>query len=319
MSSTSTPETASIPSVRSPRAGAIVTAQFLALGLIWGSSFLFMKVALGGVSFGQVAWARLVLGALTLGVIAIVMRVQLPRSPRVYGHLTVIAIFYAVIPHQLFAWAEQYVSSSLASIYNAVTPLMTALFAALLFRVEKFDTGRVAGVVLGFVGVIVIVAPWQVGALTGDVRGQLACLGAVACYGFTFGYMRRFLSPYALQPITAAFLYISIAAVIMVLLTPIVAWSPVQLDVWVVLSLLALGVLGTGVAYLWNMNVFDAWGPTPASSVTYITPVVGVILGIVLLGEHVAWNQPVGGAIIFVGILLAQQRIRLPHRRLPAA
>jgi drug/metabolite transporter (DMT)-like permease len=292
----------------------VVVAQFLALGLIWGSSFLFMKVALGGVSFGQVAWARLVLGALTLGVIALVMRVTLPRSPRVYAHLTVVAFFYAVIPHQLFAWAEQYVSSSLASIYNAVTPLMTALFAALLFRVEKFDVGRALGVVLGFVGVIVIVAPWEVGALTGSIQGQLACLGAVACYGFTFGYMRRFLTPYALPPVTAAFLYISIAAVVMVILTPVVAWSPVRLDVWIVLSLLALGILGTGVAYLWNMNVFDAWGPTPASSVTYITPVVGVVLGIVLLGEHVSWNQPIGGLVIFLGILLAQQRIRVTRR-----
>ncbi len=292
--------------------------QFLALGLIWGASFLFMKVALTGVSFGQVAWARLVLGALTLAVIALVMRVRLPRSPKLYGHLTVVAFFYAVIPHQLFAWAEQYVSSSLASIYNAVTPLMTALFAALLFRVEKLDAGRIAGVVLGFVGVVVIVAPWQAGALAGDLAGQLACLGAVACYGFTFGYMRRFVTPYAVPPITAAFLYISIAAVVMLILTPVVAWSPVQLDVWVVLSLLALGVLGTGVAYMWNMNVFDAWGPTPASSVTYITPVVGVVLGIVLLGERLSWNQPVGGLVIFLGILLAQQRIRLPRRVPPA-
>jgi drug/metabolite transporter (DMT)-like permease len=191
---------------------------------------------------------------------------------------------------------------------------MTALFAALLFRVEKFDVGRALGVVLGFVGVIVIVAPWEVGALTGSIQGQLACLGAVACYGFTFGYMRRFLTPYALPPVTAAFLYISIAAVVMVILTPVVAWSPVRLDVWIVLSLLALGILGTGVAYLWNMNVFDAWGPTPASSVTYITPVVGVVLGIVLLGEHVSWNQPIGGLVIFLGILLAQQRIRVTRR-----
>lgn len=315
MSSTNTSPAPVVPSTQSRRAGIIVTVQFLALGLVWGSSFLFMKVALDGVSFGQVAWARLVLGALTLAVIALVMRVRLPRSPKVYGHLTVVAISYAVIPHQLFAWAEQYVSSSLASIYNAITPLMTALFAALLFRVEKLDAGRIVGVVLGFVGVIVIVAPWQVGALAGDLGGQLACLGAVACYGFTFGYMRRFLTPYALPPITAAFLYISIAAVIMVILTPVVAWSPVRLDVWIVLSLLALGVLGTGVAYMWNMNVFDAWGPTPASSVTYITPVVGVVLGIVLLGERLSWNQPLGGLVIFVGILLAQQRIRLPRRR----
>lgn len=107
MSSTNTSPAPVIPSTQSRRAGVVVTVQFLALGLVWGSSFLFMKVALDGVSFGQVAWARLVLGALTLAVIALVMRVRLPRSPKVYGHLTVVAIFYAVIPHQLFAWADR--------------------------------------------------------------------------------------------------------------------------------------------------------------------------------------------------------------------
>jgi len=303
-----TPEEA--PAAAHPR----IVLQFVGMGLIWGASFLFMKVALTGVSFGQVAWSRIMLGALTLGVVALVTRARFPRQLIVWLHYTVIAITFCVVPYLLFAWAEQYISSSLASIFNAVTPITTAIMATLVFRVEKLNWGQILGVLVGMVGVVVIVAPWQVGALLGDWRGQLACLGAVTCYGFALGYLRRFLAPYKVPSITAAFMYIGIAAVVMLLLTPVVAWQPVSLDIWVVLSLIGLGALGTGIVYISNMNVFAAWGPTATSGVTYVTPIVGVILGVLLLQESLGWHEPIGAALVFVGILLTQQRIRL-HRR----
>ncbi len=291
-----------------------IVLQFIGMGLIWGASFFFMKVALTGVSFGQVAWTRIMLGALTLGVVALVTRARFPRQAIVWLHFTVIAITFCVLPYLLFAWAEQHISSSLASIFNAVTPITTAIMATLVFRVEKLNRGQLLGVLVGMVGVVVIVAPWQVGALLGDWRGQLACLGAVTCYGFALGYLRRFLLPYRVPSITAAFMYIGIAAVIMLVLTPVVAWQPVSLDIWVVLSLIGLGALGTGVVYIWNMNVLTAWGPTVTSGVTYVTPIVGVILGVLLLQESLGWHEPLGAVLVFVGILLTQQRIRL-HRR----
>jgi drug/metabolite transporter (DMT)-like permease len=295
------------PAAAQPR----IVLQFVGMGLIWGASFLFMKVALEGVSFGQVAWTRIMLGALTLGIIALVTRARLPRQPIIWLHFAVISVTFCVVPYLLFAWAEQYISSSLASILNAVTPITTAIMATLVFRVEKLNWGQILGVLVGMAGVVVIVAPWQVGALLGDWRGQLACLGAVTCYGFALGYLRRFLAPYKVPSITSAFLYIGMAAVIMLLLTPVVAWHPVQLDVWVVLSLVGLGALGTGVVYIWNMNVLTAWGPTATSGVTYVTPVVGVILGVLLLQESLSWHEPLGAVLVFLGILLTQQRIRL--------
>lgn len=292
-----------------------IAVQFAAMGLIWGASFLFMKVALEGVSFGQVAWARLVFGAVTLGVIVLATRVRLPREPIVWLHFTVVAVTYCVIPFLLFAWAEQYVSSSLASIYNAVTPITTAILATAAFRVEKLNRDQVLGVLVGVVGVVVVVGPWAVDALAGSLWGQLACLGAVTCYGFSFGYIRRFISPRAVSATASAFLNIGLAAVIMVLLTPVIAWHPITFSWPVLLSLLALGALGTGVVYIWNMNVLRAWGPTATSGVTYVTPVVGVALGILILGEHLTWNEPVGAVIVLAGILLTQQRVRLFTRR----
>lgn len=285
------------------------------MGLIWGASFLFMKIALDGVSFGQVAWARLVFGAVTLGVIVLITRSRLPREPIVWLHFTVVAISYCVVPFLLFAWAEQYVSSSLASIYNAVTPITTAILVTVAFRVEKLNRDQVLGVVVGVLGVVVVVGPWSVAALSGSLWGQLACLGAVTCYGFSFGYIRKFISHRAIPATTTAFLNIGIAAVIMIVLTPVVALSPIEFSWPVLLSLLALGMLGTGVVYIWNMNVLRAWGPTATSGVTYVTPVVGVALGILVLGEHLSWNEPVGAFIVLAGILLTQQRVRLLTRR----
>ena len=293
---------------------ASVLIQFLAMGLVWGSSFLFMKVALTGVSFGQVAWTRAILGAITLAIMFVISRSKLPRDPRVWAHFLVLAVANCVGPYLLYAWAEQYVASSLASIYNAVTPIMTALMVSLAFRVEKLTRGQLLGILLGILGVLVIIGPWRPGALAGTLLGQLACLLATACYGFTYGYTRRFLAPRELSGLTLATLNIGVAGVLMVILTPVLAWRPVHLDVWIVGSLALLGALGTGFAYVWNFTVMRSWGATRTSTVTYLTPAVGVALGILLLGERLSWNEPVGAAVVLLGILFAQQRLRLRRR-----
>ncbi|WP_244946382.1 DMT family transporter [Microbacterium saccharophilum] len=273
-----------------------------------------MKVALGGVSPAQVAWTRLVLGTLTLGLFVLARRERLPRRLRVWGHMLVLAVTFCVIPFLLFSWAQQHVTSGLASIYNATTPIMTAIMAWAVFRVEKLKPVQIAGILVGIAGVMVIIAPWQGLDLAQSLIAQLAILGATACYGFSLAYMRRFASDTGMSALVFSFLNIGLAAVIMVLLTPLIALTPVTLDVWIVLSLVLLGCLGTGVAYIWNQNVLRAWGPTRASTVTYITPVVGVVLGVVLLGEHLSWNEPVGAAVVFLGILLAQDRLHLRAR-----
>jgi drug/metabolite transporter (DMT)-like permease len=305
-----------VPTTTQPTPSLSTVLQFVGMGLVWGASFLFMKVALDGVSFYQVAWARLVFGGLTLGLVVLLTRQRLPRERAVYLHFLVIAITNCVIPHLAFAWAEQYVSSGLASIYNAVTPITTALMVTLAFHVEKLNRGQLLGIAIGISGVVVIIAPWQHAAFTGDLAGQLACLLAATCYGFSFGYIRKFLSHRPIPGATFAFLNIGVAGAIMLLLTPVIAWQPVDLTPGIVASLLTLGVLGTGIAYIWNINVLRAWGPTNASTVTYITPVVGVLLGVIVLGETFSANQPAGAALVLVGILFTQQRIRLSRRRL---
>lgn len=287
-----------------------IVVQFILTGVIWGSSFLFMKVALGGLSPAQVAWSRLILGGLTLGLFVALSRERLPRRLRAWGHMTVLAVSFCVVPFLLFSWAQQHVTSGLASIYNATTPIMTAVMAGLLFRVEKLKPVQILGIVVGILGVMVIIAPWQGLDLDQSLVAQLAILGATACYGFSLAYMRRFVSNTGMSALMFSFLNIGIAAAIMAVLTPAIALTPVALDPWIIGSVLLLGCLGTGVAYIWNQNTLRAWGPTRASTVTYITPIVGVALGIVVLGEAITWNEPVGAVVVFLGILLAQDRLR---------
>lgn len=292
-----------------------VAVQFALTGIVWGSSFLFMKVALTGLAPGQVAWGRLVLGALTLGAFMLLRRESLPRRPIIWFHLAVVGIVFCVLPFLLFSWAQQHVTSGLASIYNATTPIMTAVMAWAVFRVESLKPVQITGIVLGILGVLVIVGPWQGLDLDQSLVAQFAILGATACYGVGLAYMRRFLANSGLSPLSFAFTYIALAATVMLVLTPVVAVGPIEWSPWVLASMLMLGCLGTGVAYIWNQNALRAWGPTRASTVTYITPVVGVVLGMVVLGEPLAWNEPVGALIVFLGILLAQDRLR---RRRPA-
>ena len=228
--------------------------------------------------------------------------------------MTVLAITFCVIPFLLFSWAQQHVTSGLASIYNATTPIMTAVMAGLLFRVERLKGMQSAGIVVGILGVMVLIAPWEGLDLDQSLIAQLAILGATACYGFSLAYMRKFVSNSGMSALMFSFLNIGIAALIMLVLTPVVALGEVTLNPWIVGSVLLLGCLGTGVAYIWNQNALRAWGPTRASTVTYLTPVVGVALGLIVLGEPLTWNEPAGAIVVFLGILLAQDRLRLRRR-----
>lgn len=297
-----------------PPRQAVIAAQFVLTGIVWGSSFLFMKVALGGLSPAQVAWSRLVLGAVTLGIFVAVRRETLPKRLVVWAHMLVLALSFCVVPFLLFSWAQQHVSSGLASIYNATTPIMTAVMAWAVFRVEKLRIVQIAGILVGILGVMIIIAPWQGLAPDQSLIAQFAILGATACYGFSLAYMRRFTSDSGMSPLVFSFLNIGLAAAVMLALTPLIALTPVHLDAAIIVCLVLLGCLGTGVAYIWNQNVLRAWGPTRASTVTYITPVVGVALGAIVLGETVSWNEPAGALVVFLGILLAQDRLRRRRR-----
>jgi drug/metabolite transporter (DMT)-like permease len=289
-----------VPTAAAPRT---VYAQFLFCAVVWGSSFLFIKVGLRGLSATQVAAGRIWLGALALVVIGVLRRRRLPREPIVYAHMLVVGLLLCVAPFTLFAYGETHISSGLASILNATTPLLTMLVASVFLPQERPTLVKLLGLALGFGGVLVVLAPWRdVGG--GSLLGELACLGATTCYGFGFVTPRR------LDPLTVALLQVGLAGVVFALLAPFVATDPVTLTWPVVWSMLALGVLGTGVAFWLNINVVNGIGATAASTVTYLTPVVGVVLGVLVLDESLSWNEPLGAVLVVTGIALGQGLLR---------
>ena len=234
------------------------------------------------------------------------------------GHLTVVAVLLCVVPFLLFSWAGQHIPSGLSSIYNATTPIMTLLVSLVALPQERLTAVRTAALALAAAGVVVIAAPWTLsGAPHGENfgLGQLAALGATACYGSGFVYLRRFLAGVRYDAVTVAATQVGIGALIMLVLAPFIARTPVDLDGAVLAAVLALGALSTGVAYIWNFDVVRAWGATAASTVTYLTPVVGVVLGALVLGERLTLNQPVGAVLVILGIVVGQGHVRLPAVR----
>ena len=302
----------------------VTGALFVALALTWGSSFLFIKIGLEGLTAAQVVWARLVLGAAALAVLTALTRTPLPKDVRLWGHLVVVALLLCVLPFSLYAWAELRVSSGVASILNATTPLQTMLVAMVALREERLTRDRTLGLVLGFGGVLTVLGAWS-GVAGGSRAGQLGCLGATASYGVAFVYLRKFVAGRGLPALTVATAQVGLGAVAMLAATPWIARPAPDLSRRVVVSMLLLGIAGTGLAYVWNTAIVARWGATNASTVTYLTPVVGAVLGVVVLGERATWNQPVGALLVIGGVLVAQGRLRAPTTarwrgsRMPAA
>src|SRR5215216_4619302 len=216
------------------------------LACLWGASFLFIKVALRGLSPVQIVLGRLALGAAVLLIVVALRREPLPRSPIVWWHLAVAAVVANIVPYFLFGWGEQRTSSALAGVLNATTPLFTLVFA-LATRTEPRTTAiRVIGLLLGFVGALVVMAPWRAGIGAGSLPGQVACLLAAASYGVAYVYMRRFLTGRGFPPLALAASQLTVATVLLALAAPVVARTPITLTGAVVA--LAEGRIGQRVA-----------------------------------------------------------------------
>ena len=285
-------------------------AAYLALGITWGLSFLFIKQGLEFLTPIGVAFGRCSLGAVTLIIIAKLRRVEIPKDPKIWGHLLVVAMLLNVVPGILFAIAETKVTSILAGIINAVTPLMTVLAILTIDRSQKPKQTQLIGLAFGFIGVATVMGIWQ-GFGDNPIAYVLCLLLAVTCYGFAFPYSRRFVMPYKLEPTPMATVQLICASAVLLPGYLIDGIAKDQYELTPLLSMLCLGVFGSGFAYIWNFRIIQEAGGLIASSVTFVTPVVAVIAGIIFLGEKITWYEPVGALIVLFGAAIAQERIKL--------
>lgn len=280
---------------------------FIICAVAWGSSFLFIHVALESFTPSEVAFGRVLVGAVVLGGMLLVMRHRPRFTWRELGSVALVALGLSVVPFVLIPIAQQHITSILASLLNATTPLWTALFVALLIPHEKASRVQVLGLVIGAAGIAVLLGAWNVDDL--PLFGAVLMLAATACYGIGSTMSRVLLNSVKETPTGLSAAQMVISALI---LAPVAAVSapaeraPVHgAAVW---ALLALGLFGTSFAYALFYQVVRKAGATTAASVTYVVPVIATLLGIVVLKEALYWYEPVGAAIVLAGVWLAQRK-----------
>jgi drug/metabolite transporter (DMT)-like permease len=282
------------------------TVRFLALALMWGSSFTFIKMSLEGLSPAQVVLSRLVLGALLLLSLAALRGARLPAGLRTWALVGVAAVLGNVAPFLLLAYGEETATAGVAGALVGATPLLTLGLAAAVIPAERLGREGVLGLLVGFVGVLLVVAPWR--DFHTSVAGSLACLGAALSYAAGFVFVRRWLSPLQINPLSLAAAQTLVAAVLQGPLTPLLGWESPDFTARVVGALLALGLLGSGLAYVLYFRLIADLGASKASSVNYVVPVVAVGLGVLALDEPVTWQLVAGGALVLASMAYARRQ-----------
>ena len=272
------------------------------LGLLWGSSYLWIAILADAFAPPMVMLLRTVAALLVVGAIASIGRKRLPPFGRMWIHLLVVTISADIVPFLMLIWAQRTVSSSVAAVLNSTIPLFTLLIAALAFRSETITRERLIGILLGIAGVCTL-------AGTTPDAGPIVSPGVVAVtlssmfYGFGFVYARRHLrgNPFGIVALQMA-LTLPILIPIVYLSGSIVVSG---VSTKVALAVIGLGALSSGVAYAIYYLSLDRLGPTTTSFATYLSPIVAMVIGWLALGDRLGWLGFAGVAIIALGVLTA--------------
>jgi drug/metabolite transporter (DMT)-like permease len=280
---------------------------FIALGGMWGSSYLFIKFGVeeGLTPFTLVA-LRLGIGLALLAVVVAVAHEPLPRDRRVYGHLVVMSVINIVLPFFLITSAERTVDSALASVINGTVPLFAIVIAAFVLQDEPITVNRLAGLAVGFAGVILLTGG-TVGS-GGDLVGELALVGSAVSYGAGAVYSRRYMR--GLRPMIPALFQVAFAFAISGTLALALEqpWTE-PLTTKALFSVAWLGILGSGFAYLVMFRLLARWGATRASMVAYLLPVFGIALGVLVANETIGLAVIAGTVLIVAGVALASSGV----------
>lgn len=281
--------------------------RFAGLSLIWGFSFLLIKVGTSGYAPFQVTLGRLLFGTAVLAAAMAAKRERLPRGPRTWVHLTVAAFLLNALPFSLFAYAELTIPSTLAGICNATSPLWGMALSLVALSEDRPTRVRVAGLGIGFLGVLTVLGAWQ-GFHGLDTTGTAMALLASLSYPIGWIYVRRTLAGTGNSNLSMTGAQLLLATVQLAVVTPLFTTFPAHFPVVPLLAVGALGALGTGLAVLIQYGLVAEVGPTTAQMVTYFIPVIATAAGVAVLGESLSWSTPVGAAVVLAGAALTQVR-----------
>ncbi|MFG2447755.1 DMT family transporter [Streptomyces sp. NPDC048512] len=310
MTTVATPRTASPTGAPArPRTALDWRIRFGVLSLIWGFSFLLIKVGTDGYAPFQVTFGRLLFGTAVLVAAMAVKRERLPRGARIWGHLTVAALLLNALPFSLFAYSELTIPSTLAGICNATSPLWGMALSLVALSEDRPTRRRVAGLGIGFLGVLTVLGVWQ-GFHGLDATGTAMALLASLSYPVGWIYVRRTLAGTGASHLSMTGAQLLLATVQLAVVTPLFTTLPSRFPVVPLLAIVALGALGTGFAIFLQYGIVAEVGPTTAQMVTYFIPVIATAAGVAILGESLAWSTPVGAVIVLAGAALTQAKPR---------
>lgn len=278
--------------------------MLLILSVLWGGSFFFVEIAIKELPPLTIVTLRLVFASLTLWIILLSLGHRVPISLKTWTAFLLMGMLNNVIPFSLIVWGQTYITSGLASILNATTPLFTVIIAGILLTDEQITPQKLLGIIVGFFGVLVLVGTSAFIEVGTEIVAQIAVLGAAVSYAFAGIYGRRF-KEMGINPIVTATGQITMSAIALTPLTMLIE-QPQQLkmpstEVW--LAIISLAVLSTALAYILYFRILSTSGATNLLLVTFLIPISAILLGSVFLGEGLKRDHLIG--IVFIGISLS--------------
>ncbi|MEE2996473.1 MAG: DMT family transporter [Pseudomonadota bacterium] len=282
----------------------------VALSIVWGGTFFFQEIAVAELPTLVIVGCRVVLAAVILIFVMLLFRIPFPRGTGVWRAFVTLAVINNIIPFSLIVWGQIYITSSLASILNATTPLFGVVAAHFMTADEKMSPLKVLGLILGFIGVVIMIGGEVLLQIGSDIPGQLAVVAAAAAYAFGGIYGRRF-KAMGVAPTATATCQLTVSAIILVPVVLLVhqPWTLAAPGTDVVLSLIALASVSTALAYFFYFRILSAAGATNLMLVTFLIPVTGIALGILFLNEVLELPHVIGFAFIAAGLAAIDGRI----------
>ena len=284
--------------------------MLITLATVWGGSFLFNAILVTELPIITIVAIRVTVAALALWGFVRVTGRKIPASPKVWGALLILGVLNNAIPFSLIVQGQTQITSGLASILNATTPLFTILVAGFFLTDERFSILRVLGVIVGFSGVILMVGPEALGGLEADFWAQLCALGAALSYGFASVFGRRF-RELKVDPVMVATGQVTMSSLV---LWPMALWIDGPQDILglsfnAAASMFGLAVLCTSFAYILYFRILERAGATNISLVTFLVPISAIILGVLVLGESIFIKEIIGMALIGLGLAIIDGRL----------
>ena len=291
----------------SMKMGVVEWVLLIILSIIWGSSFIFIELSLKSFSPIVLVFLRVFIGAVTLTAILYWQGIYFPKGRQIWLGFFIIGLLQTSIPFCLIAWGQQHITAGLASIFNATTPIFTVILSHFLTTNEKISISKLIGILSGIIGVVCLIGLQAVSSLSLENIGQFAVLGAAFCYAMSIVYGLKFTQEKSSVVAMGMLWCASISMLPLLIVSDNLIPSSIQTVS--VLSVIALGVVCSAIAYILFFRILSISGATSVSLVTFLIPISTLILAWLFLEEKIEISDIPGILLIFVGLALVDGRI----------